>query len=348
MESRASDHDQDDLIQRALRLGSALVEAGKRSERKRASLQNAFVWSLPPDITIKVFSMLDAQSVCYAAATCSLFHKCASDPMCYAYLDLRTTIPKVNNMVVATMIHRAGKMLRELKLGLVPGRAASANSSQPLSYSARNPADASGYSWNDKRSRQGKESAILTRSCLSCLGSSGGGLGVLLKRLHLHHIERMDNAAFANALSTCPALVDLEIVGLHVELRQTLESISKYCHYIERLCFESSKTGRDDSLKLPTCCDLVNNCPLVISLALRGFKLQDYKARVLVKGFRRLQYCDFSTSYSISGAFLKNLGGALGGGTLEALMLRDCMHLKDVRIYTCVCTTCQNILHSKT
>lgn len=29
----------------------------------------------------------------------------------------------------------------------------------------------------------------------------------------------------------------------HVELRQTLESVSKHCHLIERLFFESSKTG---------------------------------------------------------------------------------------------------------
>lgn len=29
----------------------------------------------------------------------------------------------------------------------------------------------------------------------------------------------------------------------HVDLRQTLESVSKYCHMIERLFFESSKTG---------------------------------------------------------------------------------------------------------
>lgn len=98
-------------------------------------------------------------------------------------------------------------------------------------------------------------------------------------------------------------------VNSHVELRQTLESVSKYCPLIENLFFESSKTGkfyptcsfptvlskvpllmllflclgRDDSLKLPTCSDLVNNCPNLSSLSLRGFKLHDYKARVLVK-----------------------------------------------------------------
>lgn len=42
-------------------------------------------------------------------------------------------------------------------------------------------------------------------------------------------------------------------------------------------------TGRDDSLKSPACVELVNNCPHVTSLSLRGFKLHDYKVRILIK-----------------------------------------------------------------
>lgn len=56
--------------------------------------------------------MLDTQSLCYAAATCSMFNKCAMDPLCYGNIDLRTTVPRVNNAVVSTMIQRAGKYLR--------------------------------------------------------------------------------------------------------------------------------------------------------------------------------------------------------------------------------------------
>lgn len=56
--------------------------------------------------------MLDTQSVCYAAATCSFFQKCAMDPLCFANIDLATIVPKVNNAVVSTMIHRAGGALR--------------------------------------------------------------------------------------------------------------------------------------------------------------------------------------------------------------------------------------------
>lgn len=45
-----------------------------------------------------------------------------------------------------------------------------------------------------------------------------------------------------------------------------------------------------------------------------------------------MRYIDFSTSYSITGAFLKNLGGSAGGGLLQVLILRDCMHLKEVEV----------------
>ncbi|KAI8522910.1 hypothetical protein RHMOL_Rhmol13G0033500 [Rhododendron molle] len=323
LESRPCDSDQNDMIERAMRLGSVLLEAGKRSARKRATMHNAVVWALPPDLTTKVFSVLDTQSVCYAAATCTLFRKCTMDPLCYANIDLTAEVPRVNNVVVSTFIQRAGKVLQSLKLGIVPGPTASLGSSQPLVYTIRNSADAPGFSWNDKRSRQGKESSSLTRSCLSSLSGDSDAPGARLRRLHLYNIERMDNTALCAALSACPSLLDLEIVGLHVELRQTLESVSKYCHLIERLYFEASKAGRDDSLKWPTCNDLVKNCPHITSLALRGFKLHDNKVRVLVKGFHKLKYLDFSTSYSITGGFLRNLGGDAGGSQLEDISNRE-------------------------
>ncbi|KAK0581198.1 hypothetical protein LWI29_011245 [Acer saccharum] len=309
LESLPRDDDQSLLIDRALNLGSLLLEAAKRSARKRASKHNSIAWALPPDLTIKVFSMLDTQSLCYAAVTCSMFNKCAMDPMCYANIDLRTVVPKVNNAVVSTVIQRAGKSLQSLKLGIVPGPTVS-----PWSYQTR------------------ERVIYSTRTCLHPLTVESGAAGTLLRRLHLYNIERMDCTSLCMALSACPSLLDLEIVGLHVELRQTLMSVSLSCPLIERLFFESSKTGRDDSLKSPTCVDLVNNCPHLTSLALRGFKLPDYKIRILVKGFRKLKYVDFSTSYSITGTFLRNLGSGAGGNLLEVLILRDCMHLKEVEV----------------
>ncbi|KAI3829684.1 hypothetical protein L1987_03812 [Smallanthus sonchifolius] len=335
IQSTASDSDQNRLIQRALHLGSLLLEAGNRSARRCSSSHNGVVWPLSPDLTIKIFSMLDTQSVCYVAATCSFFYKCTMDPMCYANIDLATLVPKVNNAVVSTMIHRAGNALKSIRLGVLPAIPAPPFfSSQPLVYSIRNANDASGFSWNDKKSRQGKESSILTRSCLNSLSGNGGapGYGVHLRRLHLYNIERMDNASLLTSLSACPSLLDLEIVGLHVELRHTLESVSRNCPLIERLVFESSKTGRDDGLKFPTCNEFVLNCPNITTLALKGFKLHDYKARMLVKGLRRLKHLDLSTSYSFTGAFLKNVSSNGGGENLEVMILRDCMHLKEIEV----------------
>ncbi|KAG5246216.1 F-box protein [Salix suchowensis] len=332
LDSSSCDADQSLLIDRALKLGSILLEAGNRSARKRSSVHNSLTWALPPDLTIKLFSMLDAQSLCYAAATCSMFYKCAMDPLCYANIDLTTVVPKVNNAVVSTMIQRAGKALRSLKLGIVPSPTMSRGSCQPLVYGIRNAVEVSNFSWNDKKTRQGKESSTLTRYCLTPLSGDKGAAGAVLRGLHLYNIERIDNTSLCGALSACPSLLDLEIIGLHVDLRQTLVSVSMNCPLIERLFFESSKTGRDDSLKIPTCVHLVNNCPNLTSLALRGFKLYDYNLRILVKGFRKLKYVDFSTSYSITGSFLRNLGGDMGGSLLEVLIFRDCMHLKELEV----------------
>ncbi|CAK8543466.1 unnamed protein product [Lathyrus sativus] len=322
-----------DLIDRALRMGSLLLDAAKHSSRKRSSNHNSIVWPFPPDLTFKIFSMLDTQSLCYVSAACSFFSKCAKDPLCYQNIDLTTLVPKVNNAVVATMIQRAGKALRSLKLGVVPATVCSPGFCQPLVSTVRKAiVEAPNFSWNDKRSRQGRESSILTRCCLNPLSAEGGAPGALLRKLHLYNIERMDITSLCCALSACPSLLDLEIIGIHVELRQTLMSVSANCHLIERLFFESSRTGRDDSLKAQTCSELVNNCPHLTSLSLRGFKLHDCKVRILVKGFRKLKFVDFSTSYSITGNFLRNLGSSNGGNLLEVLILRDCMHLKEMEV----------------
>ncbi|KAK1306249.1 F-box protein SKIP17 [Acorus calamus] len=56
-----------------------------------ASIPNSVLWPLSPDLTIKVFSMLDTQSLCHAAAECSMFNKCAADPLCDANIDLTST-----------------------------------------------------------------------------------------------------------------------------------------------------------------------------------------------------------------------------------------------------------------
>lgn len=68
-------------------------------------------------------------------------------------------------------------VLRSLKLGIVPGPTVSPGARQPLVYSIRNSVDGSNFSWNEKRTRQGKESSILTRSCLNPLSGDSGAAG---------------------------------------------------------------------------------------------------------------------------------------------------------------------------
>ena len=56
-----------------------------------------------------------------------------------------------------------------LKLGVVQGPNVLAGPCQPLIFTISNSVEVSNFSCNDKRSRQGKESSFLTRSCLSPL-----------------------------------------------------------------------------------------------------------------------------------------------------------------------------------
>lgn len=58
LDSRPSEFEKTDVIDRAHKLGSVLLEASKRSARKRASMHNAVVWAIPADLTIKVLSLI--------------------------------------------------------------------------------------------------------------------------------------------------------------------------------------------------------------------------------------------------------------------------------------------------
>lgn len=76
-----------------------------------------------------------------------------------------------------------GIIYRSLKLGIVPGPTASPGPSQPSVYTSRTSIDASSFSWNEKKSRQGKESSILTRACLIPLVGDSGAAGYVLIRI---------------------------------------------------------------------------------------------------------------------------------------------------------------------
>jgi hypothetical protein len=67
----------------------------------------------------------------------------------------------------------------------------------------------------------------------------------------------MDSKALCKALSFCPSLADMEVVGLHIQLRLLLNCLSSHGHHLERLCCQSAKTGRTQVLKSHTCEQLV-------------------------------------------------------------------------------------------
>lgn len=94
--------------------------------------------------------------------------------------------------------------LRSLKLGIVPGPTASLGSSQPLVYTIRNSADAPGFSWNDKRSRQGKESSSLTRSCLSSLSGDSDAPGYASKEYSVYLVYTVVKHGVEPCLIKCP------------------------------------------------------------------------------------------------------------------------------------------------
>ncbi|CAH1431773.1 unnamed protein product [Lactuca virosa] len=269
----------------------------------------------PPDLTIKVFSMLDTPSVCSASATCLFFQNCAKDPMCFANIDL--AIPKVNVGVVTTMIQRARNALQSIKLVELPP-------------------DPAAELLLNKQTKQGKKSSILKSSFLGSLSANGGAHGSHLRRLHLHNIKMMDNISLFASLSVCPSLVDLEVVGLDVNVSPTLEFVSRHCCLIERFVFDHLKSkdsvggafrmlerhlfdDEGDFIENSACKEFVLNCPKITTLALKGW-------------FHRLKYVDFSTSCFFSGSFLNTLGSKGDGNSLEVMILRNCSRLKKVEV----------------
>ncbi|CAI9297259.1 unnamed protein product [Lactuca saligna] len=329
IESRSTDSHQndDDFIERAIHLSSVLLEAAKRSARKRSSVHNASVWPLTPDLTIKVFSMLDTQSLFCAGATCSFFKMCTIDPLSYININLGTLIPKIkpkinNNKdaMVSTMIQRVGSALQSIKLGVEP----------PYII------DDDDDEWGIKRSQQLEESPFLTGSCLSSLSANGGVPGSRLRSLQLYKIKLKDKTTLSDALSAClsacHSLVELKFVGMmHVYISRILEAVSRYCRLLERFIFEFSG-GRPDLVETSVCKEFVVNCPKITTLVLQACELFPSEAFELVKGFNELKYVDFSNCYSLTGAFLEDLATKGGGNSLEVMILRRVYNLDKVEV----------------
>ncbi|KAJ4786631.1 F-box/RNI-like superfamily protein [Rhynchospora pubera] len=285
--------DKESLVHGARNIASSLLEASTRFAQKLAVAHNASVWPLPAELTTKVFSLLDTESLCFAAATCLHFTKCASDPSCYANIDLTRSPAKVTNPVVSAMIQRAANNLHSIKLGSLLQ--------------------------DDNRFHQ----SPLTESCLAALELNRGAAGLLLRKLHLYNLK-IGCYYQCSALSTCKFLSELEIVGIRFRFSSIWRTICEHCHSIERLCLESVAGFPLQACQVD---DLIKSCPLLSSLALRRLGIWDDQLSILVKEAHGIKFLDLSYSSVFSGSFLRDLGNAGSTNCLETLILRDCMDL---------------------
>ncbi|CAL9233229.1 unnamed protein product [Arabidopsis halleri] len=292
---------QDRLVDRTLELASLLLDSTKRCFRKRASVHNSNSWFLPPELTIKVFSMLDTKSLMQAAVCCTMFNKCAMDRLCYSHIDLTTSARYADKGVVSTMINRAGKELRSLKLGRVV-RTAGSDSTAPL----------------------------LSGSCLSPLAYNHGFLGSRLRSLRLYNLRPMKYRSLCDALSVCPNITDLRIVGLYNLTEELFNSLTKKCRLIENLFLETYGYPRTLETKTgSSLVEFVTNCPNLTSLTLIRFGLTDDWARNLAESCRKVKYLNLSRSPTIKGRFLREVGPSCKESLLKTLIMRNCPKLQE-------------------
>ncbi|CAH2071906.1 unnamed protein product [Thlaspi arvense] len=334
---------QDCLVDRTLQLASLLLDSTKRCFRKRASAHNSNSWFLPPELTVKVFSMLDTKSLMQAAVCCTMFNSCAMDRSSYAHIDLTSATKQADNGVVCTMIHRAGKELRSLKLGrvarsdgsdstpsLVPGSFLS-----PLSYNH-------GFLGKETRGRGRSQYNLIMANALGTKESTRNQesslraikrvplINVLkssirlsrLRSLRLYNIRPMNYNSFTEVLSVCSNLADLRIVGLNSPFMHLFTTLARKCRLIEHLCLETHHLlGTIDAKKGSPLVEFVTNSPNLTSLTLISFRLTDELARILAQSSRKLKNLNLSRSPTIKGRFLRDLGHSC---KLKTLILRNC------------------------
>ncbi|XP_010455912.1 PREDICTED: F-box protein SKIP17 isoform X1 [Camelina sativa] len=295
---------QDRLVDRTLELASLLLDSTKRCFRKRASVHNSNSWFLPPELTIKVFSMLDTKSLMQASVCCTMFNNCAIDRVCYSHIDLTTAARYADKGIVSTVINRAGRELRSLKIGRVV-RAAGSDSPTPL----------------------------LSGSCLSTLAYNHGFLGSRLRNLRLYNLRPIKYRSLCNALSVCPNITDLRIVGLYNLTEELFNSLTIKCRFIEHLFLETYGYPRTLETKTgSSLIDFVANCPNLTSLTLIRFGLTDEWARNLVESSRKLKYLNLARSPTIKGRFLRELGLSCKDPPLKTLILRNCPKLQEKEV----------------
>ncbi|KAL0712144.1 hypothetical protein Bca4012_019122 [Brassica carinata] len=288
--------DQDRLVDRTVELASLLLDSAKRCFRRRASVHNSNSWAFPRELTIKMFSMLDKKSLMQAMACCTMFHKCAMDPLCYSHIELRDN--NVDDGVVRTMIHRAGNKLRSLELGQV-------------AYPARSSISSS--------------MSLLTGSCLYPLFDNHSFIGNGLRRVHLYNLISTYGAGLDKILA-CSNITDLKIVGLSLSDEIFKSLTTKSCRRVEHLFLEAR------GFQCSGLIALVTTIPNLTSLTLIGFGVDDNTAQVLIEGSHKLKYVNLSRTSLIKGRFLRDLGHSIKDSPLETLILRDCTSLKEKEV----------------
>ncbi|ESQ37948.1 hypothetical protein EUTSA_v10029415mg, partial [Eutrema salsugineum] len=290
---------QDRLIDHTRKLTSLLHESINRFSRKRATLYNSKSWPLPYELTIKVFSMLDTKALVQAAGCCSMFGNYSMDPLCYSHIDLSMDIKSFKDEIVFTMIRRAGKELRSLKLGSV--------ASQVIPRLTR-------LVLPGQLSSQ--HIPLFTRSCLP-----------RLRRLHFYRLDCTYTKLLEIVMSVCPNLTELKMVN--IDKKPMLQQLSKSPNVnhdkVMRLYLSKLAVIGVSSFKA-----LVTACPNLTSLTLLGFNLMEEAARDLALGFPKLNYMNLSGTPGISGQFLSDLGNSgRENRPLKTLILRNCPSLKN-------------------
>ncbi|XP_010451466.1 PREDICTED: F-box protein At4g02760-like [Camelina sativa] len=287
-EASGDDSVQDLLTDRALQLASLLQDSTNRFSRKRASLHNSNSWSLSHDLTVKVFSMVDTKSLMQVSACCTMFKKCAMDSCCYSHIDLTTV--NVRSSVVCSMILKAGKELRSLKVGCLEIFA----------------------------------TPLLSKSCLAALSYNDGFLGNLVESLHIYNRNWLDEESLCGALSVCSNLTDLKIVRLVQSLDSVLRRLTRNCQHL----FLEKELGYVKPYRIRGL-SFERNCPNMTSLSLIGFDLSDRNAYHLIKGLRKLKYLNLSRTKRIKGRFFRDVSHDCKDSLLETLILQDCDSLEE-------------------
>ncbi|CAA0394122.1 unnamed protein product [Arabidopsis thaliana] len=263
--------------------------------------------------------MVDTKSLMQASTCCTMFNKCAMDPLCYSHIDLTKAFKYADDPVLHTLLNRFGKQLRSLKLGRVDAPESVFRSSclPPLIH-YRNSASRSLKLGRDAPS----PGCFFTRSCLDPLKLTGN----LLTSLHIYFLGFMNMDSLLDSLSACSNLTDLKIVGVNVLFEPILELLARKCCLIEHLFLDNYYQGMITYLTIKL---FVTNCLKITSLTLLNFRLNDTMAQILVTGFRILKYINLSNTAGITGSFLRDLGHRSNDSPLQKLILRDCFSLQE-------------------